>query len=216
MPHEQRYSANFKSNKPGLLSNSIGFYGGNYGDRNACFVNQNSLSLNIGGGTFNQSTKSKEGFMSKTMGNEHLKRNSNLGSMKSKSTIDKLGNIKKNGPIKATISTEKVRMSKYEHLSNKYVKSQKIDRPSSREKRPHSSTFVNTQNKEMDMYSKPSATVTKAKVSKECNKKKVNKRVRSASPGGLKNYLTQKHNSQGKSKPQRIIGGHLYHASMNG
>jgi hypothetical protein len=216
-PQEQRYSGNFRNPKPGLLSNSLGFYGGNYGDRNSFFVNQNSLSLNIGGETFNQSTKNKDTFMNKTMRSEQMKKNQNLGSMKSKSTQDKIGCIQKSGPIKATISTEKVRMSKYEHLSNKYVAiNQKYSKPARHAKRPHSSTFIGNKIKEVDMHLKqpPETVKQKSKGSKDQSKKKMNKRVRSASPGGLKNVLSQKPACQ-KMKNQRIIGGHLYQAKGN-
>lgn len=224
---EGKYSLNVKGNtKPSLLGNSGGLYNGNYGDRNSLFVNQNTLSLNIGGGTFNQSTKEKENFLSKTVGVDNYKINPQIGSMRSKSATDKIGSMKKAGPIKATISTEKVRMSKYEHLNNKYsgTMQKKSTKQVPRDKRPHSSTFIGNNNKELDMYAKMVTTnpKPKTKVSKpssEEGKKKVNKRVRSASPGGLKNFLTHKQPSVhagSKAKPQRVIGGQLYQPTMNG
>lgn len=70
-PNEKRGTSTSgnATNKP-LIGISIGLYNGNFGDRNSCFVNQNTLSLNIGGGTFNQdnSTMSKDTFLSKTIG----------------------------------------------------------------------------------------------------------------------------------------------------
>lgn len=163
--------------------------------------------------------------MSKTIGAESFK-TAQLGSMKSKSTKDKIGNIKKSGPIKATVITDKPRMSNYEYMSNKnkYAGSvhKKLNKPPSREKRPHSSTFGGyNQQKGIDMYSKmlngsqKVKTKNTTKPAKEASKKKVNKRVRSASPGGLKNYLSQKQPSYAsKNKPQRVIGGNLYHPTM--
>jgi hypothetical protein len=189
--------------KQGLLSNSVGLYNGNYGDRNACFVNQNTLSLNIGGGTFNQSTKAKESFMNKTVGNDNFAKNHNFGSMKSNSTSIVV--TKKSGPIKATISTEKVKLSQYPPQKMKNSK------PTNRQKRPHSSTFIG---RDSDMYSKIMKTNTKKKVKevKEPKEGKVNKRVRSASPGSLSKAISQKYSVNMANKPKsRPIGGHLYH-----
>lgn len=219
---EQRYSGSFKNNiKPNLLGNTPGLYNGNYGDRNSCFVNQNTLSLNIGGGTFNQSTKSKDTFLSKTVGSESFKNTHQIGSMRSKSTAEQIGNMKKSGPIKATISTEKVRMSKYEPMDAKYSETQakRAQKSGSREKRPHSSTFIGP--RDQDLYAKVMTTNPKPKVQKpgkENSKKKVNKRVRSASPAGLKNFLTQQKSTYAasKGKPQRIIGGDLYQPNVVG
>jgi hypothetical protein len=196
-PYEQRYSMGTKP-KPGLLSNSVGLYNGNYGERNANFVNQTNLSLNIGGGTFNQSTKAKESFLSKTVGNENFAKNHNFDSMKSKSTSNSIS--KKSGPIKATISTDKAKLCKYP------CQKVKIPKPSTRQKRPHSSTFIGRDN---DMYSKIMKINTKPKKQKEM---KVNKRVRSASPGALSKAISQKYsiNMANKTK-QRPIGGSLYH-----
>lgn len=161
--------------------------------------------------------------MSKTVGTENFKNAQNLGSMKSKSAVDNIGSLKKSGPIKATVSTEKARLTKYEFLSNKYSENaqKKATKPISRDKRPHSSTFVGNTNKENTLYSKLMTTNPKPKSStkapKEGVKKKVNKRVRSASPGGLQTFLNQKQTTTvNKSKPQRAIGGHLYQPSFNG
>lgn len=223
-PYEHSYSAAYKGPpKSGFLGNSVGLYNGNFDGRNSCFVNQNTLSLNIGGGTFNHSTKANDNFMSKTVGNDNFKNSQNLGSMKSKSAVDKIGGLNKSGPIKATVSTEKARLNKYEFLSNKYSENtqKKVTKPISRDKRPHSSTFIGNTNKENNLYSKLMTTNPKPKSSnkapKEGVKKKVNKRVRSASPGGLQTFLNQKQpTAVNKSKPQRLIGGHLYQPSFNG
>lgn len=193
------------SSKPGLLSNSVGLYNGNYGDRNACFVNQNTLSLNIGGGTFNQSTKAKESFMNKTVGNDNFAKNHNFGSMKSKSSS--IAVAKKSGPIKATISTDKVKLCQYPPQKAKNPK------PSTRQKRPHSSTFIG---RDTDMYSKIMKTNPKKKTkeTKEPKEGKVNKRVRSASPGSLSKAISQKYSVNMANKPKnRPIGGNLYHQS---
>lgn len=136
--------------------------------------------------------------------------------MKSKSTQDKIGSIKKSGPIKATICTEKVRMPKYEHLSNKYSgNSQKYSKPARHTKRPHSSTFIGNKNKEADMHLKQPNETAKQKnnIVKDSTKKKVNKRVRSASPGGLKKAFSQKSDYQ-KMKNNRAIGSHLYQVKL--
>lgn len=67
----------------------------------------------------------------------------------------------------------------------------------------------------------PAKTKPKAPPKQECKeqlKKKTGKRVRSASPGTLKNYLTQKQTNVGvkpKQHPQRVIGGNLYQATTN-
>ena len=95
--------------------------------------------------------------------------------------------------------------------------SKKPNRSNSREKRPHSSTFVSNPKHDVDSYllssnAKKNKSVTKHKEGSK--PKKQNKRVRSASPAGLKNFLTQKQ-AQAKAKPQRMIGGHLYHPSMH-
>ena len=98
-----------------------------------------------------------------------------------------------------------------------------MNKPYSRERRPHSSTFIGqTNQKDIDMYSRILSTNPKSKAkitskpAKEASKKKVNKRVRSASPGTLKNYLPQKQtNYASKQKPQRAIGGDLYHPTAN-
>lgn len=222
---EQRYSANYGNpGKQGLMANSTGLYNGNYGDRNSCFINQNTLSLNIGGGTFNQATKAKENFLSKTIGSDSFK-SSNLTGVKPNTTSDKIGSLKKSGPIKATVSTEKVKKNNYLFSPNNenetYEAQKKLAKQVSREKRPHSSTFIGHNQKEIELYSKimTAGSKHKAKPSKEPAKepakpKKVNKRVRSASPGGLKNYLTQKQ-AVPKAKPQRVIGGNLYQPIAN-
>ena len=63
---------------------------------------------------------------------------------------------------------------------------------------------------------KPKPKTTPKPDVKDQSKKKSGKRVRSASPGTLKNYLTQKQTSVGvKAKPQRVIGGTLYQPNMN-
>lgn len=206
---------NLKNNKPGLLANSPGLYNGNYGERNANLVNQHALSVNIGGGTFNHSKRDRDSLLSKSVGAENLGSSYKFGSLKSKSKAEKIGSIKKSGPIKATISTDKARASKYEHLSSKYKgmptekTSKKLRR---REKRPHSSTFIGNYKHEKDLYSKimgaGSKTKTKPIKTTSCGVKKKNtKRVRSASPGGLKNIGIKQYKPK---DPQRLIGGNLY------
>ena len=164
--YEQRYSMNLKPHKTGILENSPGLYNGNYGERNSNLVNQNTFNVNIGGGTFNQSTKVKENLLSKSVGLEGIGKNHNFGSMKSKSIAEKMNSMKKFGPIKATISTEKVGMSKYEHLSSKYSGSSQnkpLTQPQRREKRPHSSTFIGNSKQDMIMYHKIMGTKIKSK-----------------------------------------------------
>ena len=215
---------NLKNHKPNLLSNTNGLYNGNYGERNSNLATQNTLSLNIGGGTFNHSTRAKENFLSKSVGLDGLHKSHNFGSMKSKSTSNRIGAMKKSGPIKATLVNDKARASKYEHLSSKYsgVSTSKIQhKHHRRDKRPRSSTFIGNHKQDMAMYSKLMSSQAKAKcksttkTNKEGVKKKNNKRVRSASPAGLKNIISQKQPNKPK-QTKRVIGGHLYQHSMNG
>ena len=143
---EQRYSANYENlNKTGLGVNSAGLYNGNYGERNSWFVNQNMLSINIGGGTFNNNRKREF-------------KNDSLGGLKLASVSEKIGSLKKAGPIKATVSTDKVKLSNLDNSNNQEkqleIQKKKIPKESVRERRPHSSTFIGHSQKDMEMYSK--------------------------------------------------------------
>lgn len=208
-----------KKNKPDLLSNSKGLYNGNYGERNINLAHKHALSVSIGGGTFNRSSKEKDDLLSKSVGLDGLGSSYKFGSLKSTSKAEKLGAIKKSGPIKATIATDKSRMSKYEHLSSKFTENppeKGTKKHKRRDKRPHSSTFIGNYKHEKELYSKIMGThnKSKAKAIKTTStglKKKNTKRVRSASPGGLNNFILQK---PGKYKePQRAIGSGLYTTS---
>lgn len=209
---------NPKNNKPGLLSDSPGLYNGNYGERNANLVHQHALSVNIGGGSYNRSKRDKDNLMSKSVGLESFNGSHKFGSLKSTSKGEKIGKIKKSGPIKATIVTSKPRVSKHENLGkfNEIPKDKITKKHKRREKRPHSSTFIGSYKHDKELYSKIMGVQNKAKPKAPCAassglKKKNTKRVRSASPGGLKNITLHK---PSKSKePQRIIGGNLYNTS---
>ncbi|CAI2386297.1 unnamed protein product [Moneuplotes crassus] len=219
--YEQRYSVNLKNSKPALLSDSPGLYNGNYGERNANLVHQHALSVNIGGGSYNRSKRDKDNLMSKSAGLESFNGSHKFGSLKSTSKGEKIGKIKKSGPIKATIVTSKPRMSKYEHLGKTYkeIPMDKVTKkPKRREKRPHSSTFIGSYKHDKELYNKIMGIQNKTKPKAPCVaslglKKKNTKRVRSASPGGLKNITL--HKPPKSKEPQRIIGGNLYTTSKN-
>lgn len=219
--HEKRYSGHFSSSNKPLLGNSIGLYNGNFGDRNGWFVNQNTLSLNLGSGTFNQdhSTRGTDNFISKTATTESF--NERAAVIKSKSVVDKIGNMKKAGPIKATLASEKIKSIAYtsNEIKPNAIQMTKIKKNNSREKRPHSSTFIGGSFKESEMFNKILNTKPVQKQKPQSAKpKKTGKRVRSASPANLTNYLTQKQKQSStisKTKVQRMIGGNLYQSNTN-
>lgn len=163
--------------------------------------------------------------MSNTIGGDSFK-NNNLGGIKPNAANEKIGSLKKAGPIKATVSTDKVKINRLDNSNNQEkqleLQKKKVLKETVRERRPHSSTFIGHNQKEIDMYSKvmvPAKAKPKVVPKPECkeqSKKKSGKRVRSASPGTLKNYLTQKQTTLGsKLKPQRVIGGNLYQPNAN-
>jgi hypothetical protein len=158
--------------------------------------------------------------MSKTMTGESF--NSKMAGMKSKSMADKIGNLKKQGPIKAIVTSDKVKYHNCDYSSNKakltVTQPIKSSKQSHRQKRPHSSTFIGSNYKESDIFGKLVIMKPGQKPMKTTKTKKVNKRVRSASPGNLANYLTQKNKQTynlTKPKVQRMIGGNLYQSNIN-
>ena len=134
--------------------------------------------------------------------------------------------LNKSGPVKATLSS-----SKYKSTSMHANPAHAINPPSQKlyHKRPQSSTFINTTSqKDSDLVAKsvggPTSTTNSKPISKQGKLtttkivKKMNKRVRSASPGNLANYLTQKQGSvkqKQKQKQNRAIGGSLYKSNNN-